>query len=147
MKNWQMGLIGAALLAVMTACPAPNRSGNADPRTVFPIKGNAEWDVTFTSDTGEVLRTIGFALDGDPVYDDEGDIYADFRTTKSADTGYGFVFPKTNRFQAGFVIDTAKKLRADCYADNTPGLNSNVSGALIENNKSVAKFACSFKKR
>lgn len=147
MKKWQMGLIGAALIAGMTACPAPNRSGNSDPRSVFPIKGDAEWDVMFYGDNGEVLRTIGFALDGDPKYDDEGDVYADFRTTKSAASGYGYIYPKSNRFQAAFVIDPAKKLRADCYADNTPSLSSNVSGAVLENNKEISKVTCAFERR
>jgi len=147
MKQWQMGLIGAALVAGMTACPAPNRSGNADPRNAFPIKADAEWDVIFTGDNGEVLRTIGFALNGAPEYDEDGDILADFRTTSNATASYGYVFPKTSRFQASFVIDTAKKLRADCYADNTPNLNSRVSGAVLENNKEVGKVPCSFKRR
>ena len=146
MKNWQMGLVGAALVGVMTACPAPNRSGAGDARTVFPIKSGAEWDVSFF-DGKELLRKIGFALDGNPEYDDDGDVYADFRTTNNATASYGWAYPQTGRFQASVVIDSAKKLKVNCYADNTPNLNSNVSGALMENNKEVGKVPCAFTRR
>jgi hypothetical protein len=141
MKSWQLGVLGAALALMMTACPS-GRGGNATSN--FPIKAGDVWAVVFANSGGTV--TVGFGLDGAPEYDD-GDIYADFKTTNNVAGGFGYVLTQTGRFQASFVIDAAKRQNLSCFADNTGNLTSKVSGGVFEAGKRVADINCAFKRQ
>ncbi len=144
MKQWQMGLIGAALVAGMTSCPGrSSNQGNAS--SVFPIKAGDVWAVTFSNSGGTI--TVGFGLNGAPEYDDDGDIYADFKTTDNVQGGFGYVLTKDNLLQASFVIDRSKKQNFSCFASNAGALTSNVSGGIFENGKRIGDLKCSFKKQ
>jgi hypothetical protein len=142
MKPWQLIALGAAFTLVMTACPS-GRGGNAT--TNFPIKAGDVWAVVFSNSGGTV--TVGFGLDGAPEYDDDGDIYADFKTTNNVSGGFGYVLTQTGRFQASFVIDAAKRQNLSCFADNAGNLTSKVNGGLFESGKRVGDVNCIFKKQ
>ena len=144
MKKWQMGLIGAALVMAMTSCPGrSSNQGNAT--SVFPIKAGDVWAVQFSNSGGTI--TVGFGLDGAPEFDDEGDVYADFKTTDNVQGGFGYVLTKNNRLQASFVVDRNKKQNFSCFADNTGSLTSNVSGGIFENGKRIGDLKCAFAKQ
>lgn len=144
MNNWRMGLIGAALVIAMTSCPGRSSDrGNAS--SVFPIKAGDVWAVTFSNSGGTIV--VGFGLDGAPEYDDEGDVYADFRTTDNVQGGFGFVLTKDNTLQASFVIDRSKKQNFTCFADNVGSLTTNVTGGYFENGKRIGDLRCSFKRQ
>jgi hypothetical protein len=142
MKTWQLGVMGAALAIAMTACPS-GRGGS--PSANFPIKAGDVWGVVFSNSGGTV--TVGFGLDGAPEYDEDGDIYAEFKTTKNVAGGFGYVLTQTGRFQASFVVDAAKRQNLSCFADNTGGLSSNVSGGVYENGKRLNDISCAFKRQ
>ena len=144
MKKWQMGLIGAALVMAMTSCPG--RSSDQSSATgVFPIKAGDAWTVTFSNSGGTI--TVGLSLNGAPEFDDDGDIYADFKTTNNVQSGFGYVITKDNRFQASVVIDRSKKQIFACFADNAGALTTKVNGGYFENGKRVGDLKCSFKKQ
>jgi hypothetical protein len=142
MKSWQLGVLGAALAIVMTACPT-GRGGNAGAN--FPIRAGDVWGVVF-SNSGSTV-TVGFGLDGAAEYDEDGDIYAEFKTTSNVSGGFGYVLTETNRFQASFVIDATKRQNLSCFADNTGSLTSKVNGGLFENGKRVGDVNCAFKRQ
>ena len=144
MSKWQMGLIGAALTVAMTACPGRSSDqGNAS--SAFPIKSGDVWAVTFTNSGGTIV--VGLTLNGAPEYDDDGDVYADFKTTNNVQGGFGYVITKDKIFQASVVVDRAKKRNFSCFANNTGSLTSNVSGGIFENGKRIGDLKCSFKKQ
>ncbi len=144
MKKWQMGLIGAALVMAMTSCPGrSSNQGNAS--SVFPIKAGDVWAVTFSNSGGTIV--VGIGLNGAPEYDDDGDVYADFKTTDNVQGGFGYVLTKDNVFQVSVVVDRAKRQNFSCFANNTGSLTSGVSGGFFENGKRVGDLKCSFKKQ
>ena len=144
MNKWQMGLIGGALTVAMTACSGRSSDqGNAS--NVFPIKAGDVWAVTFSNSTRTIV--VGLTLNGAPEYDDDGDVYADFKTTDNVQGGFGYVITKDKIFQASVVVDRSKKQNFSCFANNTGSLNSSVSGGFFENGKRIGDLKCSFKKQ
>jgi hypothetical protein len=142
MKSWQLGVLGAALAIVMTACPT-GRGGDATAN--YPIKAGDVWSVVFSNSGGTV--TVGFGLASAPEYDEDGDIYAKFKTTDNVAGGFGYALTESGRFQASFVIDAAKRQNLSCFADNTGSLSSKVSGGVFENGKRVGDLNCAFKRQ
>jgi hypothetical protein len=144
MNAWKMGLVGLAFVAAMTACGG--RSNNAsNAAATFPIKAGERWSATFTNSGGTV--TVGFALDGAPEYDDDGDIYADFVTTNNAQGGFGYVITKDNTFIATFIVDRSKRQAFACAASSADAPTRGNSGIIIDNNKSVGTVNCVIRKQ
>jgi hypothetical protein len=144
MKTWQMGVIGAALAMVMTACPSGRGAGDA--RAVFPVKSGETWAATFTINGS--TATVGFQLDGAPEYDDDGDVIADFATTSNVAGGFGYVLTEDNIFVAQFVVNRQQKTGLLCGAQNGSNFGNPVRGAgfAIQDGKQAGSLTCTLQR-
>jgi hypothetical protein len=139
MNTWQMGLSALGVALALTACGGRSNSA-ANATAVFPIKAGERWSATFSNSGG--TYTVGFALDGAPEFDDDGDVYADFQTTNNAQGGFGYVFTDNNTFSASFVTDRSKKQFFACVASNAGAPTRNTTGIIVENGKEIGRVAC-----
>jgi hypothetical protein len=143
MKTWQLGLMGVALAAAMTACPS-GRGGDAV--SSFPVKAGETWAADFTASTQKL--TVGFQLDGAPEFDKDGDIVADLVTTDNVKGGVAFVLTKDNLFFTQFVINAADRTFLFCGTGNDANLAKGVkaTGFLSQNGKKTADVPCTLRR-
>jgi hypothetical protein len=143
MRAWQLGLMGAALALVFTACPSGRGS---NPGAIFPVKAGETWTAEFTVKNQKL--TVGFQLDGPADFDEDGDIVADFATTGNVKGGFGYVLTKDNIFVSQFSINPADKSNLLCLADNDGNLAKGVKGAgfLYQNGKKVGDLPCTLQR-
>jgi hypothetical protein len=143
MKAWSLGLMGAALALVMTACPSGRGS---NPGAIFPVKAGETWTAEFTVKSQKL--TVGFQLDGPADFDEDGDVVADFATTGNVKGGFGYVLTKDNVFVSQFSLNPADKTNLICGATNDGNLAKGVKGVgfLYQNGKSVGELACTLQR-